>query len=203
MISLRAKIGAGLALALVLWASLEAHDWWVVRQAMLSEDISRRDQAIALRDAQIRKRDRELDSLKRRDAVLAAAARAAAHRADSTAAGWDDAKKQLEADAAAHGGLVSIEQVHVAEQKADVALLDCQALNQTQAARIDELVKQVANQAETRTDLNANRAAADSNRVDVVKLLKPPLWKRSFSWLQDHAITLAAGAVGGFILAKR
>lgn len=197
----RLLIGAGLAV--FAWASLTAHDWWVARQAVANERIAQLQRDIAAANARVRVRDRVLDSLRRADSAHKAQVRAQEAQAQVSAQGWAAAKTELRALAALNGGLVPLASVEAGVAKADVALLDCQQLNAGLKARNGNLEAQVAQHAANRVDLDSISTKKDSVLTETVKSLRPPWWVRSFSWVQDHAATLAIGAAGGFVLAKQ
>lgn len=183
---------------LLTWGSLSAHDWWVAREAAGRERIAQLQREIAAGNARVKARDHVIDSLERDGEVQKAQIHAQEVKADSSAQGWAEAKAELAAIADRNNGPVPYANVEAAGHKVDVALLDCQGLNVNLQSRITNLEAQVAEHKENRVDLDAISAKKDSVLAETVKILDPPWWKRSFSWIQDHAITLTVGAVGGF-----
>ncbi len=188
---LKLILGAGAFLLVALILSAWIHDRWSREAGVLTEQIAARDRSIARRDAEIRARDRRLDSLRRADSLkLRARERVLTARADSTARGWDAAKAALEM---AGLEMVPMPQVRALEAKADTALADCKALNVGKDDRIANLLAQIKNQDTTRAQTDTTRAASDSTRRDIVTLLRPPWWRRAWGWVEDHAVSVGVG----------
>ena len=70
------------------------------------------------------------------------------------------------------------------------------------AESIAESCAALANQDTTRADLDTNVTADHAVLKDTVAVLKPPWFRRFLGWVDDHAVTLAIGAGGGYIVAR-
>lgn len=191
------------ALLALTIASVEVDAWVSGLKVAHASEISELQRRIAVKDLKIKGRDRELAVLKARDTVIV---RAIAHDSAvyaSTKASLDSVKAAIDVDAAAHAGLVPILEVHQLETKYEAKVASCEHLSGEKDTRIDGLLAQIDNQAKTRADLDTNRTDEVKILKDTVAILKPPWIKRALGWIDDHVITLAIGAAGGFIIAKR
>lgn len=197
----------GVAAVLFLLAftasGIRTHDWWVAHEAVAGAKIEQLERDIVAANARTAARDLELVSLRRADSVQKAQIAPLREAVKTSAAGWESAKAELRAEAATHAGLVPIAIVEAASAKADQALLDCQGLNAGLEVRITNLEAQVANQSATRVELDQVSVKKDSVLAETVTMLRPPIWKRAFGFVQTHAVAVALGVVGGFVLARR
>jgi hypothetical protein len=193
------KIGILIAVLVALtWGSLAVHDWWGKRETQLSDQIAALKAGIAARDVRIASQDAQLALLKKRDASIVKVV--AQQNGELTKAKADLATTiaQIDAEALTHAGLVPIARVHVVEAEAANTIASCENIKTAQGDLIANLREQIANQALTRTLQDTNRVAGDSVLRQTVAILKPPWWKRTFSWIGGHGTTLGIG--GGIAL---
>jgi len=188
-------------------ASVLVNQWWTGRETATRTEIADLQRGISVRDLKIKGQDRVLAELKHRDSLIVdTIATRTAQLADAKEI-LGEAERAMDADAAAHEGLVPIAAVHDIELKADVAIKSCEGIDTAKDARIDELLAQIANQATTRADLDTNRTAEATILKDTVAVLKPPWIKRALGWIGDHAVTLATGigigVAGGIAITKK
>lgn len=211
----KVAIGAA-ALVVLIVSSITVGRWWSGQKAALTDQIAGLKAGIASRDVQIKARDAEIHV---RDNVIAGMRHQDSARVDTITTKTEEAaaakadlataEHAIDADAETHAGLVPIAAVHEMELKGDVAVKSCEDLGTQKDQRIDGLLAQLANEAATRAQLESTRAALDTNATaqttvlkDTVAVLKPPWFRRFLGWVDDHAVTLAVGAVGGFVIAK-
>ncbi len=178
-------------------ASVEVHQWWVGREAVLTDRISVLERGIAARDVKIKAQDKALAELKHKDSAIVVTIAARTEELQSTKADLTNAEQAIEADAAAHEGLVPIAEVHTLELKEQLAIKSCENLGAEKDQRIDNLLAQLANKDTARALLDTNRVDETKVLKDTVSILKPPWIKRFVGWIDDHVVTLIAGAAAG------
>lgn len=187
--------------------SVTVHQWWVGREAVLSDQISVLKRGIAARDGKIKQQDQALAQLKQRDSAIVKTIAVAATQLAGAKTELAAARQAIDVDAATHAGLVPIVAVHSLEAKDDSTIASCEHLNRDKDTRIDELLGQIDNQAETRALADTNTTAHAEVLKDTVAILKPPWYKRALGWLDDHVITggigVGVGTVIGIMIAKK
>lgn len=197
-------------LGLIVFVIVAFITLWLTNKSALDAAAQKHEDEIAAlqkqifsRDTAIKRRDGELVLLKKQDTALIKIASVQAKALDSANKGWSAAKVAIDADAAVHAGLVPIAEVHALELKGEVAIKSCEDLRTTDNKRVMDLEAQVANLSQTRASLDTNRTDEAVILKDTVKILRPPWYRRTISWIGDHAVTLAPGVIIGIVIGKK
>lgn len=187
---------AAVIIGAITWYSIyRSVTAWAADRALTSQRIAYRDSLITRQDSLIKRLDMQLLQLAHQNEILKSGAERAKKRVASSDSGWAEAKQRLEEFAATNAGLVPIENVRLAAHAADTAIASRDSLLQIQGARISNLDQQIVDLKEAGAHKDTVRVNLDANVADTKLLYKPPWWKRTASWVADHAVTVAITVV--------
>lgn len=186
--------------------SVTVDRWWGAHKLADSTEIADLQRAKAVLALKVKGLDRELAVLKHRDTVHLAAIAKDSVQLKVASTQLASAKAAIDSDAVLHAGLVPIIAVHELEGKYEATIASCEHLNTDKDSRIDDLLKQISNQAAARVDLDISMAADATILKDTVAILKPPWPRRLIGWVDDHLVTgsifTGLGTVIGIMIAK-